>query len=77
MGISRDITTRELAGLAAPQQPGTYTIEQAARLLGIGRNQAYEAAHRGDIPTIRIGKRFLVPRVALDRLLEVGNTRAP
>jgi excisionase family DNA binding protein len=37
--------------------------------LGIGRNQAYEAAHRGEIPSIRIGKRILVPVAALDRLL--------
>ncbi len=38
----------------------TGTIAEAAELLGIGRNQAYEAAHRGDIPVIRIGKRYLV-----------------
>ncbi|TMJ62921.1 MAG: helix-turn-helix domain-containing protein [Alphaproteobacteria bacterium] len=47
----------------------TYNIEDAGRLLGIGRNQAYDAAKRGDIPTIKIGKRLLVPKAALDRLL--------
>lgn len=47
----------------------TYKIEEAGRLLGIGRNQAYEAAHRGDFPTIKIGKRLLVPKAALDRML--------
>jgi excisionase family DNA binding protein len=51
----------------------TYKIEEAGRLMGVGRNQAYEAARRGDIPTIRIGKRLLVPRAALDRLLDTGN----
>ena len=50
----------------------TYTVEEAALLLGIGRNQGYEAARRGDIPTIKIGKRVLVPKAALDRLLEGG-----
>jgi excisionase family DNA binding protein len=50
----------------------TYDIEEAARLLGIGRNQGYEAARRGDIPTIKMGKRLLVPKAALDRLLEGG-----
>ena len=50
----------------------TYDIEQVSRLLGIGRNQAYEAVKRGDIPTIKIGKRFLVPKTALDRLLEAA-----
>ena len=52
----------------------TYDIEEAGRLLGIGRNQAYEAAHRGDFPTIRIGRRLLVPKAALDRLLENGRS---
>lgn len=47
----------------------TYNVEEAARLLGIGRNQAYEAARRGDFPTIRIGKRLLVSKAALDRML--------
>jgi len=47
----------------------TYTIPEAAKVLGIGRSAAYEAARTGQIPTIRIGKRILVPAVALDRLL--------
>lgn len=48
----------------------TLTIPEAAKALGICRNQAYEAARRGEIPTIKIGKRLLVPRAALDRLLQ-------
>lgn len=47
----------------------TLSIVQAGALLGIGRNQAYEAAKRGELPTIKIGKRLLVPRVQLERLL--------
>jgi excisionase family DNA binding protein len=47
----------------------TYKIGEAAKLLGGGRNQAYEAAKRGEIPSIKIGARVLVPRAALDRLL--------
>ena len=45
------------------------TVSEAACRLGIGRNSAYEAVRRGEIPTIRIGKRLLVPVSALDRLL--------
>jgi hypothetical protein len=41
-----------------------YTIEEAGRLLGLGRNSAYNAARRRDIPTIQIGKLFFVPRIA-------------
>ena len=48
----------------------TLTIPETAKRLGIGRNQAYEAAKRGEIPTIRLGKRILVPRAALERLLD-------
>ena len=47
----------------------TLTIVEVAAVLGIGKNQAYEAAHRGEIPTIKIGKRILVPRVAFERML--------
>ncbi len=46
-----------------------WTIPEAAKKLGIGRNTAYEAARRGQIPTIKIGKRLLVPREALERKL--------
>ena len=41
----------------------TYTIEEAAEILGIGRSSAYQAVRAGDIPTIRVGRRLLVPRM--------------
>lgn len=47
----------------------TLTVEEAAALLGIGRNTAYQAAANGELPVIRIGRRLLIPRAALDRLL--------
>lgn len=46
-----------------------YSIDEAAQVLGIGRNTAYEAAHRGDIPTIKIGRLLKVPKTALDRMM--------
>lgn len=48
----------------------TWTITEAAHLLGISRATAYEAAHRGELPVRLIGRRMLVPRVALLRLLD-------
>jgi excisionase family DNA binding protein len=48
----------------------TYTLTEAAERLGISRGLAYEAAHRGELPVCRFGRRLLVPRVALDRLLD-------
>jgi excisionase family DNA binding protein len=50
----------------------TYTVPEAARILGISRGAAYAAAAEGTIPTLRIGRRLLVPRVALERLLEAS-----
>ena len=40
------------------EEPKTHTIDEAAKELGIGRNQAYAAARRGELPTIQIGKRI-------------------
>jgi len=54
----------------------TLTIEELSLTLGIGRNSAYEAVKRGDIPSIRIGRRILVPTKALDNLL-ASNTGKP
>lgn len=54
----------------------TYNIEEAGRLLGVGGNQAYEAARTGQIPTIKIGKRILVPKAAFDRMLNGGGDGA-
>ncbi len=48
----------------------TMSVEAAAKALHISRNLAYEAARDGQIPTIRIGRRILVSRKALERLLE-------
>jgi excisionase family DNA binding protein len=49
--------------------PLTFTVIQTAKLLGLGRNQTYEAVQRGEIPSIRIGKRILIPRLALEAML--------
>ena len=48
------------------------TVDQAAKLLGIGRMSAYLAVQRGDIKSIRVGRRILVLRSALDKLLQIG-----
>ena len=50
-------------------EPLCYSVPETARLLGLGRNAAYEAIKRGEIPAIRIGGRVLVPRVQLEKML--------
>jgi excisionase family DNA binding protein len=49
----------------------TCTVEEAAARLNIGRNQAYAACAKGEIPAMRVGKRWLVIVAALDRMLGV------
>ena len=52
-------------------EPKTLTVPEAGRVyFDLGRNASYEAARRGDIPTIKIGRLLRVPVVALERMLE-------
>jgi excisionase family DNA binding protein len=41
------------------------SVAEAGRLLGVSRAFAYELAARGELPTIRLGRRILVPKAAL------------
>ena len=50
----------------------TLTVTEVAKLLGISRGTAYEAAGTGKIPVIKIGRRLLVPSKGLMKLLETG-----
>ncbi len=45
------------------------TIEEIANLLGLSRSSTYEAVRKGQIPSIRIGKRIIIPRTALIKIL--------
>jgi excisionase family DNA binding protein len=51
----------------------TLTVEEAAELLGVSRGLAYEAARRGDLPVIRLGRRLLVPTARLLELVGAEN----
>jgi len=49
----------------------TLTVPEVGRIYyGLGRNAAYAAAARGDIPTIRLGRLLRVPIAAMERRLE-------
>ena len=64
-------SSRVSPGVATPvEQRLVYTVEEAATLLGISCSFAYEAVQRGDVPSMRIGRRILVPKAALQRYLE-------
>jgi excisionase family DNA binding protein len=52
-----------------PDEQLTFTIDQAAALLGISKSTAYECAHRGELPVLRFGRRIVVTRTTLIALL--------
>ena len=47
----------------------TFTVQEAADLLGISRSTAYECVHRGDLPALTLGRRLLVTRATLESML--------
>lgn len=51
----------------------TFTVPEAAQLLGIGRGSCYEAIRRNELPYIKIGRRILVPRHGLLQMLSEPN----
>lgn len=48
------------------------TVPEAAKMLGISRNFAYELVRRHELPVVELGKRKLIPRVGLEKMLEQG-----
>ncbi len=51
------------------EQRLTLTVDEVAHVLGISRALAYELVARGEIPSLRLGRRLVVPRRALEVLL--------
>jgi excisionase family DNA binding protein len=57
--------------VSTPVQKLTVSVREAAIMLGISRAAVYDAVHQKRIPTISFGRRLVIPRAALDRLLMV------
>ncbi len=47
------------------------SVSEGAELLGISRDLAYDLAPRGELPTLRLGRRIVVPRARLLELIGV------
>ena len=51
-----------------------YSVPEAGRLLSLSRATAYALASQGVLPTIRLGRRLVVPKIAIERMLaEAGS----
>jgi excisionase family DNA binding protein len=45
------------------------SVEEAGALLGISRDLAYDLVAIGQLPSVRLGRRLVVPRRALEEAL--------
>ena len=52
-----------------PDNRLVYDVPEAGALLDLTKNASYEAAKRGDFPTIRIGRLIKVPKAAFHALI--------
>lgn len=73
-GVSNDSGggRRGLPRLADEVKRLCITVPEAAKMLGISRNFAYELVKRKELPVRKFGKRLLIPRAQLEKMLE-GN----
>ena len=51
----------------------TITVDEAAAALGLGRTATYDAVRRGEIPSVRLGRRVLIPTGPLLEMLGAGS----
>jgi excisionase family DNA binding protein len=51
----------------------TYTIHEAASLLGISTQQCYMLSRAGKLPAFKLGGKWIIPKEALHNLLESVN----
>ncbi len=50
-----------------------WSVEETAALLGVSRAHAYELVARGELTHVRLGRRIVIPKRALDELLDPAN----
>jgi Helix-turn-helix domain len=62
--------------LPDPRKRPTIPVPEAGQILGLSRASAYDAANRGEIPTLRIGRRLVVPTARLLAMLGLGGPEA-
>lgn len=55
----------------------TMSVTEAAGVLGISRAFAYALVARGELPSLRLGRRVVVPRRALEQLIEQTDQPVP
>jgi excisionase family DNA binding protein len=62
--------------MIAPGEPLVLTVAEAGALLGVSRAFAYELVARGVLPVIRLGRRIVIPKAALIRMIDAASQLA-
>lgn len=55
----------------------TLNVDEAARILGVAAPTIYAAVKRGEIPAVRIGDRVLIPKTAIQHMLDPNTMDGP
>ncbi len=66
-----DLPDRE--GISPGELPLVLTVEEARRVLRIGRRQLYQAIARQDVPAVKVGRSIRIPRSSLEAWLAAPN----
>lgn len=72
----KNVSCQLAAAVEKGMEKKTLSVIEAATILGISRNKCYQGVANGEIPSIRIGRRIVVPAAALDRLLQEGQVHS-
>lgn len=73
--LDRPELTGHLGGDPVEQmERRTLSVSEAARVLGISRAHAYDCVRTGELPSISLGRRVVVPRQAIEELLARGSS---
>ena len=74
-----DVLFRALIGVTdlenEPMGTDVMSVEEVRVALGMSRNGVYEAIARNAIPSIRIGRRIMVPRAAYSKMLDAATDK--
>jgi len=73
MGINNDGKQQKGKGSSMPRlaedQRLCISVPEAAKMLGVSRNFAYELVRTNQLPVVKFGKRLLIPRILLEKRL--------
>lgn len=71
--ILYSIATYHFEGVGMTINKQVYTVTEVAKILGVSRGTAYECVKTNAIPHIKLGRRIVIPGVALEQFLKSTN----